>query len=86
MAVLLWREYNRGNDKALETLLAYNIADAVNLEILSVTAYNMYLQDTPFSQALRLEPPAIPEVQYRPDSATIRKLQSSLGACYEGHF
>ena len=32
MAVLLWREYRKGNERALETLLAYNAADAVNLE------------------------------------------------------
>jgi uncharacterized protein len=86
MAVLLWREFNKGNPKALETLLAYNIADAVNLEILSVKAYNLYLNDTPFSHALRLEQPSTPEARYRPDTATIRKLQSSLAACYERPF
>nr|NJM04815.1 ribonuclease H-like domain-containing protein [Desulfobacula sp.] len=32
-AVLLWRDYQRNqNEKALETLLAYNIEDVVNLE------------------------------------------------------
>ena len=32
-AVLLWREYELYHDQeALETLLAYNIADTVNLE------------------------------------------------------
>ncbi len=34
-AILLWQEYkNRQNRKALETLLSYNIQDAVNLEYL----------------------------------------------------
>jgi len=41
-AVMLWKEYcENGNKAALETLLAYNIADAVNLERLMVMAYNM---------------------------------------------
>jgi uncharacterized protein YprB with RNaseH-like and TPR domain len=35
MAVLLWREYlSSGNDKAVETLLAYNAEDVFSLEIL----------------------------------------------------
>jgi hypothetical protein len=82
MAVLLWREYEKGNRKALETLLAYNIADAVNLEVLSVKAYNRYLEDTPFSQALRMAPPTAPAVPFHPDRGIIRKLQYSLASYY----
>ena len=33
-AVRLWREYERGNDDALETLVSYNRDDAANLETL----------------------------------------------------
>jgi uncharacterized protein YprB with RNaseH-like and TPR domain len=33
-AVRLWREYERGNDDALETLVSYNRDDAANLESL----------------------------------------------------
>ena len=47
-AVLLWKEYNRtGNRRALETLLAYNIEDVVNLEKLACIAYNLKLRQTP---------------------------------------
>lgn len=35
MAVLLWREYMRGNENALETLLAYNAADVLSLEFMA---------------------------------------------------
>lgn len=36
MAVMLWREYrNTGNEKALETLLAYNAEDVLSLEFLA---------------------------------------------------
>ena len=78
MAVLLWNEYRTGNEKALETLLAYNIADAVNLEVLSVKAYNLYLKNTPFAKQLRLELPNSPDIPYRPDPKVIRKLAPSL--------
>lgn len=45
MAVLIWNHYQRRNDqKALETLLAYNIEDVLNLEYLMVTAYNKKIQ------------------------------------------
>jgi len=48
-AVLLWDEYQRtGDQKVLDTLLAYNIQDTINLENLMVTAYNMKLRQTPF--------------------------------------
>lgn len=49
-AVILWNEYNRtGNRRVLETLLAYNIADTVNLEFLMVKAYNLKVSALPIS-------------------------------------
>jgi uncharacterized protein YprB with RNaseH-like and TPR domain len=74
MAVLLWKEYQRGNGKALETLLAYNIADAVNLETLMVMAYNEKLARIPFGQEMRLMLPQPPEVSYRPNRELIKRL------------
>ncbi|HYT87460.1 MAG TPA: ribonuclease H-like domain-containing protein [Gemmataceae bacterium] len=60
VAVLLWHEFKRRRDaKALETLLAYNVQDALNLEILMVEAYNRKLDDTPFANSHRL-PAAAP--------------------------
>ena len=48
-AVLLWQEYQRtGNQKALDTLLAYNIQDTLTLENLLVTAYNMKIESDAF--------------------------------------
>lgn len=38
-AVHLWYDYLSGNKKALETLLAYNIMDTINLEKLMLIAY-----------------------------------------------
>ncbi len=58
-AVLLWQEYERfGNQRALETLLAYNIEDVLNLERLMLLAFNMKLGDTPFAHTGRLPIPS----------------------------
>jgi len=76
-AVLLWREYRkRGNLRALETLLAYNIADTVNLENLMVQAFNMKLSETPFHE-MRIPLPCPRSVPFKPDTALIDKLRQS---------
>ncbi len=74
-AVLLWREYRkRGNVKALETLLAYNMADTVNLENLMVQAFNMKVAETPFHE-LRIPLPCPPCIPFEPDAALIEELR-----------
>jgi uncharacterized protein YprB with RNaseH-like and TPR domain len=61
-AVLLWDDFKRkGNQKALDTLLAYNTLDVVNLETLMVAAYNGKLTDTPFLLTHQLSTPSYPE-------------------------
>lgn len=78
-AVLLWRDYcSRGNLAALETLLAYNIADAVNLETLMVKAYNLSLQSTPFYPQRALPLPEPPRSPFAPHPATIARLKAHL--------
>ena len=85
-AVVLWKAYLRNRDEqALETLLAYNLQDAINLESLMVTAYNLKVRQTPFDGRFRLPmPPApvnpIPACRrtidrYRNEVAFIRSLQ-----------
>jgi len=75
-AVLLWNDYKRnGNPKALETLLAYNIEDTVNLERLMVTAYNLNLKKTRFYDEKRIHPPESPSRPFKPDLATIEKIR-----------
>jgi uncharacterized protein YprB with RNaseH-like and TPR domain len=74
-AVLLWREYvEKGNTKALETLLAYNIADTVNLENLMVQAFNMKVSETPFHE-LKIPLPCPPAVPFKPDAEVIDELR-----------
>ncbi len=67
-AVLLWREYERYcSEAALETLLAYNVEDTVNLERLMVEAYNRNVDRTPFASELGLPFPERPRTAYQPD-------------------
>lgn len=77
-AVLLWNEFERKkNPKALETLLAYNTADVVNLETLMVMAYNMNLKNTPFYATHQLASPASPEIRFKADRETINRLKQN---------
>lgn len=78
-AVLLWQEYQRtGNPGALETLLAYNIQDAVNLEALMVHAYNLKLEQTPFADRCRLEVPETLQSPFTADTELIDSLKEKL--------
>jgi len=47
MAVLLWREYKRGNQAALNTLIRYNLEDVVNLQYLADMVYNTSIARLP---------------------------------------
>jgi uncharacterized protein YprB with RNaseH-like and TPR domain len=79
LAVALWREYqSTGNVKALETLLAYNIEDALNLETLMIEAYNLKLRETPFLGSNKISLPKRPQVPFEPDRGTISRLMSRL--------
>lgn len=76
-AVLLWQEYtSRHNTRALDTLLAYNIQDTVNLEHLLVSAYNLKIADTPFeishAQTLPTHTPVLP---FEADMTTIEEIR-----------
>ena len=75
MAVRLWWEYeNSGNPRALETLLAYNVADVLSLEALA--EYALDRKRAPFSAP---ESFALPPVKTRlnpfaPDPRLLRRL------------
>jgi len=85
-AVVLWKGYLRNRDEqALETLLAYNLQDTLNLESLMITAYNMKLDQTPFNGQFNIrtsKPPQNPIPvhrhtieRYRREVNLIRSLQ-----------
>jgi len=75
----LWKEYQIYNSqKALETLLAYNIEDVVNLEILMVKAYNLKLTGTPFEKTHRLKLPQPVVIPFAPDLQIVEKIRDKL--------
>ena len=77
-AVLLWNECQKNNDqKALDTLLAYNVQDTVTLENLMVIAYNMKLKDTPFYSTHKLLSPDTPVNPFEADLETIERIRFS---------
>jgi hypothetical protein len=79
MAVLLWNFYRQtGEQRALDTLLAYNIMDTVNLEVLMVEAYNRSLATTPFQRNLTLPSPDQPPIPFKPDIELIAQLSETL--------
>ena len=83
-AVLLWQDYIRNkNPKALETLLAYNILDAVNLEPLMIRAFNLKLQSTPFTDSYLIAENSIPpENPFRADFETVERIKSRISGSY----
>jgi uncharacterized protein YprB with RNaseH-like and TPR domain len=82
-AVLLWNEYQKsGNKKALDTLLAYNVQDTVNLESLMVTAYNLRIKDTPFYDDHLIPSPIIPGNPYAADLKTVGRIKYRYGFGY----
>jgi uncharacterized protein YprB with RNaseH-like and TPR domain len=77
-AVLLWDDYIRNNNpRALDTLLAYNIEDTINLEKLMVMAYNKNLKNTPFVNQ-QLEVPSLPHTPFSADMETIESIKRNL--------
>ncbi len=75
-AVLLWMEYEkRANRQALETLIAYNVEDVVNLEFLMHHAYNIKVRDMPFGQDLVMDVPFRPKVPYAADIDLVNSIR-----------
>ena len=79
-AVLLWREYqDSGDPRVLETLLAYNAADAANLERLAVHAVNALLAKTPFAATRTLPVPRVPELGLHAHPSAVERVRRRFG-------
>jgi len=85
-AVVLWEDYRRsGNIRSLETLLAYNIQDVVNLEVLLAMAFNQKLRQTPLNHLTELPLPPAPVLPFKADLDTIRRLRQRSGWSYAAY-
>ncbi len=72
-AIWLWEEYNRGNKKALNTLLRYNLEDAVVLQGVAEAVYNESVRKLPVS-VNELVPAKKVKVDVPYDEELVRKL------------
>ncbi len=78
-AVLLWQEYLKtGRKETLETLLAYNVADVVNLAAILPITYNMKIKDTPFEKTHERPLVDLPPIPYKADLETINRIRRSI--------
>ncbi len=74
-AVLLWREFSRyGREAVLETLLAYNMADVLSLEVLLAHAVNRAVAETPFADDYAMDIPDMGENPHEADPRVLAKL------------
>ncbi len=79
-AVILWNEYKRsGKPELLNTLLAYNVADTINLEPLMVHAYNLHIAPTPFRLSNYIAMPKTPANPFQADRNIVSTLQRARG-------
>lgn len=79
-AVLLWQDYlNNGNRGALQTLLAYNVQDTINLETLMIHAYNMKVKEAGFAKSHSLPIPAQPQNPFEADLRTVQRIRRQYG-------
>lgn len=79
-AVHLWKDYLKGNNKALETLIAYNIEDTINLEKLMLFAFDKKLKEIPKeikSSLTTISPKTVidPPLPFKPDIKTINRIK-----------
>ncbi|HMF34784.1 MAG TPA: ribonuclease H-like domain-containing protein [Candidatus Lokiarchaeia archaeon] len=77
-AVLLWRRYKEtGDERYLNTMLAYNVEDVVNLEVLLHHAYNGLVTQESLPFDLLPFPEKIITRPYAADPAAVREVLAS---------
>jgi len=72
-AIWLWQEFEKGNRKALDTLLRYNLEDAVVLQSLAEAVYNESCRKLPVPVE-ELAPGKTPKIDIPYDEELVRKL------------
>ena len=86
-AVLLWNEYKKNHNRnALETLLAYNIEDVVNLEYLMGTSYNLKIKETPFAKLLAVDISCKPKIPFKPDISLVSHIKGKMSSSFNNNY
>jgi len=79
-AVFLWQEYKKWNNlKALETLLAYNVEDVINLEQLLIIAYNKNILKKNLTFVSTLPCVEKPNNPFNPDLDVVKEIKDKYG-------
>lgn len=73
-AVILWKMYRQGNQKALETLLAYNAEDTIVLQPLAQKLIELEAKQFNENTTVRFNP--LPQVPYQPDPEIVESLSA----------
>ncbi len=82
-AIHLWNDYYyNANQKALESLLSYNIEDSINLEKLMQIAYNLKIDSLGFENFEKVPYYSKPNNIFQPHFETISKIKSKTGYNY----
>tara|TARA_B100001248_G_scaffold131853_1_gene99058 strand:- start:502 stop:1344 length:843 start_codon:yes stop_codon:yes gene_type:complete len=82
-AIHLWNDYYyNANQKALETLLAYNIEDCINLEKLMQISYNRKIDSLGFENFEKIPDTRIPDNIFQPHLRTISNIKSKINFNY----
>lgn len=78
-AVLLWRDYLRsGDERTLDTLLAYNVDDVLSLECLMHIAWNQLVEQTPFAETQSLARPETLRNPFEAHAPTVDRLRVAM--------
>lgn len=78
-AIHLWNDYYyNANQNALETLLAYNIEDSINLEQLMQISFNMKVDNLGFNSFEKIPECITPQNLFQPHLDTILNIKSKL--------
>ena len=82
-AIHLWNDYYyNANQKALESLLAYNIEDSINLEKLMQISYNMKVDRFGYENFEKVPNCKRPSNIFQPHFETISRIKSKTGYNY----
>ena len=82
-AIHLWNDYYyNANEKALESLLAYNIEDSINLEKLMQISYNMKVDRFGYENFEKVPNCKRPSNIFQPHFETISRIKSKTGYNY----
>lgn len=83
LAIHLWNDYYyNANQKALETLLAYNIEDCIILERLMQISYNRKIDSLGFENFEKIPDRRIPDNIFQPHLRTISAVKSKINFNY----